>query len=159
MRQFGRNYRRAFRRVPMRDRRGVATVEFAVVAPLMIILLLGTIDVGQYVSVGQAVSNASREGTRLAARDTTATAAEVTEAVLEYFTGCYPGTPETIVNAALDVIVRNEAGTTITDLTTVDTGSALSVEVQFDFSSVRWLDGTSPVSDETLISTTTMRRE
>lgn len=159
MRQVDRNYRRAFRRAPTRDRRGVATVEFAIVAPLMIILLLGTIDVGQYVSVGQAVSSASREGTRLAARDTTATAAEVTTAVLEYFTGCYPETPETSVDAALDVTVRNEAGMTITDLTTVGTGSALSVEVQFDFSSVRWLDGASPVSDETLISTTTMRRE
>ena len=41
-------------------------VEFAVVAPLLFALLMGAIDVGQYVNVGQTVSDASREGAHVA---------------------------------------------------------------------------------------------
>jgi Flp pilus assembly protein TadG len=48
-------------------RNGIAAVECAIVAPLLVLLLLGAIDLGQYVNVYQKVSDASRAGARIAA--------------------------------------------------------------------------------------------
>ena len=45
-----------------RDRGGSAAVECAIVAPLLTLLVLGTIDVGQYANVYQKVSDASARG-------------------------------------------------------------------------------------------------
>ncbi len=47
-------------------RRGVAAVEMALVAPLFMLLVLGIIEFGRYLMVGQLVTNAAREGTRMA---------------------------------------------------------------------------------------------
>lgn len=48
-----------------RDRsRGAAAVEFALVLPLLLTLVLGTIDWGWYFFVDQVVTNAAREGAR-----------------------------------------------------------------------------------------------
>jgi Flp pilus assembly protein TadG len=49
-------------------RPGVAAVEFAVVLPLIFLLLLGTWEVARLVQVQGILSNAAREGARLAAQ-------------------------------------------------------------------------------------------
>lgn len=51
----------AWRRKP---ERGAAAVEFALVLPLLMVILLGTIDWGYFFFVEQLVTNASREGAR-----------------------------------------------------------------------------------------------
>ena len=48
-------------------RRGVATVEMAVVTPLLLTMLLGIIEYGWVLSVQQALIHAARDGTRVAA--------------------------------------------------------------------------------------------
>lgn len=49
----------------MRDRqRGTTLVEFALVAPLLLVLLFGTIEMGRVLNAMVLVSNASREGAR-----------------------------------------------------------------------------------------------
>ena len=50
---------------------GAATVELAIVLPVLMIFALGTIDAGQFANVNQIVSTASREGARVAARNAT----------------------------------------------------------------------------------------
>jgi Flp pilus assembly pilin Flp len=50
-----------------RDERGAVAVEFALVAPLLLLLLLGGIDWGYYFLVGEIVANAAREGARAGA--------------------------------------------------------------------------------------------
>src|SRR5437763_9509107 len=56
-------------RLRRRDtRRGIAAVEAAVALPLLVILLLGTWEVGRLVEVMQIMCNATREGARLAAQ-------------------------------------------------------------------------------------------
>ena len=72
------------------NRQGSACVELAVLSPLLVLLLLGIIDGGQFVNVGQTVSNASREGARIAAKQSTANVSTVQTAVLNYVTGLYP---------------------------------------------------------------------
>ena len=49
-----------------RKKRGAAVVEFAIVAPLFILLVFGMIEFGRMVMVQQVLTNASREGARLA---------------------------------------------------------------------------------------------
>ena len=47
-------------------RRGVSAVEFALVAPVFLAILFGMIEFGRAIMVGQLVTNAAREGARLA---------------------------------------------------------------------------------------------
>src|SRR2546423_13907317 len=50
----------------LRRRAGQSMVEFAVLAPVFFLLLLGTIDLGRSVYTYNAISNAAREGARAA---------------------------------------------------------------------------------------------
>ncbi len=52
--------------------RGQALVEFALVVPLLLVLLVGTIDFGRAVFAYNSVSNAARSGARTAIVDQTA---------------------------------------------------------------------------------------
>lgn len=47
-------------------RRGVSAVEFALVTPLFLALVLGIVEFGRAMMVGQLVTNAAREGARMA---------------------------------------------------------------------------------------------
>lgn len=49
-----------------RDRRGGAMVEWALVAPMLIMLLLGSVDLGRYVWIRASLDHAAREGARYA---------------------------------------------------------------------------------------------
>lgn len=51
------------------QRRGSATVEFAVIAPLFLMLLLGTVEMGSAINATQKLYSALREGGRLASMD------------------------------------------------------------------------------------------
>jgi Flp pilus assembly protein TadG len=50
----------------LRRRAGQSMVEFAVLAPVFFLLLLGTIDMGRAVYIYNAISNGAREGARAA---------------------------------------------------------------------------------------------
>ena len=144
-----------------RGRRGTATVELAVLAPILIFLLLGAIDVGLFVNAGQVISNASREGARLAARNATLNVSEVESSVLGYLANSFPGVPPAALDAAVQVNVADAAGGAVAggDLTTISSGSPVSVEVVVQFDSVRWLSAIGVLDNKTLGMTTVMRRE
>ena len=52
-------------------RRGTALIEFALILPVLIILVLATVDFGRLIQARLIISNVSREGGSLAARQTT----------------------------------------------------------------------------------------
>jgi Flp pilus assembly protein TadG len=54
-------------RPPRLRERGAAAVEFALVLPLLILLVLGGVDWGYYFFAGEIVGNAAREGARAGA--------------------------------------------------------------------------------------------
>ena len=66
-------------RVPRRGERGASLVEFAMVAPLLVVLLFAIADLGRAFQTWITLTNASREGARLGA--TGADAAAIRERV------------------------------------------------------------------------------
>jgi Flp pilus assembly protein TadG len=56
----------AWRDRAIRDERGVALVEFALVLPLLVLICLGTIDFGRAYARWNSVKNAAREGASFA---------------------------------------------------------------------------------------------
>lgn len=58
-------------------RRGGAVVEMAVVSPLLLMILLGTIEFGYVFMIQQSITNAAREGCRLASLNSNYTDADI----------------------------------------------------------------------------------
>jgi Flp pilus assembly protein TadG len=129
-----------------RDRqRGVAAVEFALVLPLLLTLVLGAIDWGWYFFVDQLVTNAAREGARagtlLPPRPTsTATQGETAA--------------ENAGKAYLKRVSLTETGVNAT-FTTVDGTDAISVTIKYPVGSVTGF--LSPVMPENAVATAVMR--
>lgn len=104
--------------------RGAAAVEFALVLPFLLMMVLGTIDWGWYFFVREVVTNAAREGARAGA---VATAANPTQAA-EDIAGNYltnfglTGTPTVAVNLSSSTIGAT-AVTTMSVTVTYPVGS------------------------------------
>ncbi|MEN6451994.1 MAG: TadE/TadG family type IV pilus assembly protein [Thermoguttaceae bacterium] len=130
-----------------RERRGAALVEFAIVAPLFFLMVFGIIEFGRAIMVQEILTNASREGARLAVLDSpTPTAGAVKSTVATY-----------LANAGI-------SGATVTinpsEPTSAGYGQPVTVTVSIPFSNVSWLP--SPMfmgKTTTLSATTVMRRE
>ena len=130
------------------------------VSPVLLLIAIGIIDVGQFVSVGQIVNNASREGARVAVRSDTDWASDVDAAVLAYMTDSITGVPPDMIGSALQVGVTDEYGTiTGGDMTLVDSGSQVQVVITFDYQSIRWAPSSFFGATTEIQATTVMRRE
>ena len=142
-------------------RRGAAAVECAVVAPWIVLIVFGSIQVGQMIHISRTVCDASREGARQAASPRVRTVTEVRAAVDEYMANAYPGVSRQTLAAATQLTVRNTLGNEVPDgdLTLVTSGTSLSVEVRFDSSTVRWTSDRFNIYGNVLRTTSVMRRQ
>ena len=61
--------------------RGVALVEFALVAPVLILILLGILDAGRAINAYVTIANSAREGAHYAALHPTAAPSDIAAAV------------------------------------------------------------------------------
>jgi Flp pilus assembly protein TadG len=136
-------------------------VECAVLTPLLTLLLLGAIDVGQYANVHQKVSDASRAGARLAARHDAATTSEVQAVVMSYLAESSPGVPSPTLAAATVVEVTDSSGGVIPggNIKSVSAGAGIKVRVALQYDSVRWLGIVTHLDGSTVEAATMMRRE
>jgi Flp pilus assembly protein TadG len=127
------------------DRRGAAAVEFALVAPIFFLLVLGMVEFGRMVMVQQVLTNAAREGARVAVFDG-ATSDDVKAQVRNYLTAAHlPAT-----DPVLDPVDPKTAGY----------GDPMKVTVQIPFSQVSWLPSPFLISGSTqLTASVVMRRE
>lgn len=143
-------------------RRGAAAVELAVASPVLVLLLLGTLDLGQFVNMGEVISNTSRIASRKAARSFTHTNAEVKKAAVDHLDNHFAHVSRDRLEAATTVSVKNGSGVALTDAQLKDvvrSGDPLIVTVSFDYSQIRWLGGGFPFLDNgTLTFTTNIRR-
>jgi Flp pilus assembly protein TadG len=113
-----------------RTRRGVATVEAAVVLPVAILLLIGTWEVGRMIEVQEILNNAAREGARQAASGVMTTG-QVQQVVTNYLRNAGLAAASATVN----VLNLTHAGVDPTSATQMD---KLQVSVTIPFSAVRW---------------------
>ncbi|MCC7086029.1 MAG: pilus assembly protein [Pirellulales bacterium] len=127
-----------------RNRRGAAVVEFAVVAPVFFLLVFGMIEYGRMVMVQQVITNASREGARVAVLDG-ATASDVQTKVGDYLTSAKISGATTTVSPS----PPSNAGY----------GAPVTVTVSVPFNQVSWLPSPLFLGGKTMSATSVMRRE
>jgi Flp pilus assembly pilin Flp len=127
-----------------KDRRGAAAVEFALVAPIFLLMVLGMVEVGRAIMVQQIITNASREGAR--------------QAVLDGSTGT---NVENYVNTYLNGVSLPDATVTFPQgqPQDADYGEPVEVHVSIPFGQVSWLPSPMYLSGKTLNASTVMRRE
>jgi len=128
-----------------RKQRGAAAVEFAVVAPILVLLLFGMIEYGRMVMVQQMVTNATREGARRAVLDGITTA-DVKQAVQEY---CASGR----------ITVNDNEVMVSPDPALADFGDPITVSLRVPFTRVSWLPAPWFLGSTNLTATSVMRRE
>lgn len=114
-------------------RRGIAAVEFAVMMPVMALLIVGLWEVGRMVEVQQFLVNGCREGARQASTGVK-TKAQVQQVVVDYL----KQKGLTSVTTA-DVTVKSVTNTGITEPTEADQLDQFQVSVSIPFESVRWV--------------------
>ncbi len=138
-----------------RIRQGAAAVEFAVVAPIFFLLVLGMIEFGRAIMVQQVLTNASREGARTGVLDsTTPTASLVKQKVVDCCTSA--GLPA--VDA--DCVTIDAGAAHSTEPTAAGYGESVKVTVEVPYSDVSWLPAPWILSANTkLRASTVMRRE
>lgn len=143
------------------SRAGAAAVECAIVSPMLMLLILGAIDLGQYANVYQKVSDASRAGARLAVRHDTATVSQVEAEVRNYLEDVCPDAAAEAMASAAEINVSGANGSPISggNLSPIASGSLVSVRVTLQYDPVRWISGFEGLDGSVLEATTIMRRE
>ncbi len=130
----------------LRQRRGASVVEFAIVAPVFIMLVFGMIEYGRMVMVQQVITNASREGARRAIVDG-ATTSEIQTLVKDYLQGGAMKTTNLTI-----VVTPNPPSS-------AKSGDPVTVRLEMPFKDVSWLPGQWFLGSQQLKAETTMRRE
>jgi Flp pilus assembly protein TadG len=124
-------------------RKGAAVVEFAVISPLLILVLLGMIECGRMVMVQQALTTAVREGARAASMRGSSGAAK--DAVEEFLVGAGVRGSRVAVKLGSNGITAH--------------GQPITVTVSVPFAKVSWLPSPFFMKSAMMSSTATMRRE
>ena len=119
-------------------------VEFAVIAPLLFLFILGILEFGRMVMVEQFLTNAAREGARRGILEQT-TASDVQTAVTDYLTG------GTVSGATVTV--------SPSQLADVGFGDPVSVSISVPYDQVSWLPAPWFLSGTTLSGHCVMRGE
>ncbi|MEM6331390.1 MAG: TadE/TadG family type IV pilus assembly protein [Planctomycetota bacterium] len=125
-------------------RRGASVVEFALVAPVFFLVVLGMIEFGRMAMVQQVLTNAAREGARVGVLDG-ATTAGVTNKVDDYLASA------SISGAAVQVSPNPPNAAAY--------GESVTVTVSISFNDVSWLPTPFFVGGQTLRAESVMRRE
>jgi len=134
-------------RLCRRNRPGAAAVAFAIVAPVFFLMVFGMIEFGRMVMVQQIITNASREGARMAVLDG-ATTNEVSTAVGDYLT-----------NASFSAAASPTITIDPDPPSSAEYGNPVTVSVSIPFSHGRWLPSPMFLGSKTLSASTVMRRE
>lgn len=151
----------SFRKISRgRERRGAASVEAALVLPVLVLVTLLSVDVSQYLHAHMVVSNASREGARMASRYEVETTYDVKQAIVDYVTEAFPNIAADTITSAVKVSMTDGTSEMTGDLTTMDSGLPMQITVTFDFTKIRWLNmGMVSLNGSQLSITTHCRRD
>jgi len=129
-------------------RRGAATVEFALVAPLLFLLILGMMEFGRVMMVQNLLDNAARNGCRegvIAGTDDNALKTAVSKSLRGL------GTNQATVEIRVNDQVKNAS--------TATTGDSISVSVSVSADKISWVPIRLFTAGKTLRGVVVMRRE
>jgi Flp pilus assembly protein TadG len=135
---------------------GAAAVEFALILPLLVLLVLGAMDFGHRLYLQHIITNASREGARYAAKYTGAAAAPTSAAVSDYVKLPPPKLNYNAFHLDTLTVTTTYAGTFPTKIATVTVTAIKHWWVLGAFHFYRFLGFTNP---QTLTATTAMNVE
>jgi Flp pilus assembly protein TadG len=129
--------------VPGAARRGAAAVEFALVAPLLFLLILGMVEFGRMLMVQQILTNGAREGAR--------------KAVL-------PGVSDSQVNQTIDDYLSGAgisgfSRSVSPSASSAAEGSPITVVVSVPYQNVTWIPVPAFLGNRTLTAQVIMRKE
>ena len=124
----------ARRRAPRTcDRSGLAVVETAFVLPLLLLLVLGTWEVGRYLDASQVIASACRDAGRRAASGLE-TSSQIQQEILTYLSNS--NVPTSGANVTIQNLTTNGA-----DPTAANQLDHLRVTISVPAANVRWLSG------------------
>ena len=132
------------RRMRCNQRRGAAAVEFAVVAPVFFLVVLGVIEFTRAMMVEELITNAAHEGARAGVLDG-AQASDVDNAVNNYLSAAG-------ISGATTTVSPSPPGS-------APYGTSISVTVAIPYQSVSWLPVPQYLGAKTLQAKSLMRRE
>lgn len=129
------------------DRQGAALVEAAVVLPIFFLAILGMVEFGRAMMVGQLVTNAAREGARRAILYGSEQS-EVTTHVEDFLQNAGGIDPADVTLTMSYAAGPDRIGGPPTSLATTDTGDRVTVEIivpwdKAGWGTLRWLSGKS----------------
>ncbi len=124
-------------------RNGVAAVEFAIIAPVFFLLVIGSVELGRAMMVQQILTNASRVGAR------NATMLNATE----------QGVIDSVNNYASSVSVPSTTVVVSPEPTTASAGDQMTVTVSVPFQYVSWLSSPWFLGNATLTASSVMSKE
>jgi Flp pilus assembly protein TadG len=132
------------------SRRGVAAVEFALVAPIFFTVILAIIEFGRMMMVQEVLINAAREGARVATLPGE-TDTQVANTVNTYLsnaglTGC--GTPGSSSPAVSPLLSTSPAS-----------GTELTMTLSISCSTASWLGGSTWFNGKSLSASVTMMKQ
>src|SRR5262245_49315424 len=123
-------------------RRGAATVEFAVVVPVLLLFILGIIEIGRLVMVAQVNTNAAREAARYAAQGS-ANSAAVETYTRTYLADAGINGAAAGQNSAVTVTIEQQSAegnwVTVADPSVLPSGTPLRATVSANFNQQSWL--------------------
>jgi len=132
------------RRRPLDQRRGVTIVEFAIVAPLFFLVVLGIFEFGRAMMVHGLLVGAAQQGARVGAMHT-AQATDVSAAVNSYLTSAG-------ISGATTVVTPDPPAN-------ANPGQDVKVTVSIGYMQVSWLPAPKYLKTVTLSSTAIVQRE
>lgn len=128
----------------MRERRGAAAVEFAIIAPLFFLVVMGIIEFGRMAMVQQVITNAAREGARVGVVDDSTTS----------------GVKKKVDNYLASAGIKGASVSVSPDPpSSAKYGESVTVTVAIPFDTVSWLPTPFFVGGKTLCAEAVMRRE
>ncbi len=125
-------------------RRGASAIEFALIAPLMMMFTFGLVEVGRLMLVKQTATHATREGARIAVRPTADTDDVIARVQAELAL-------LQIDNAIIEIVPES--------IEDADPGSEVTVRVRVDIDSVSWVPDYFQFAVPEIVAESSMRRE
>jgi Flp pilus assembly protein TadG len=135
---------------PVGRRRAASSVEFAFVASIFFVFLLGLVELSRALMVKHTLTNAARKGCRIGVVEGTAYT-DISNAVLNDLAA------QGITGDSIAVQVNDVTDTSTTF--TANPGDEVTVKVTVSTDAVSWLPATKFVTGGTLVGKYTLRRE